>query len=61
MVGLYDGDGVLRFMGTDVQACNAYAQLFGLPMDNCSLMPMPRPQEPIFKKRRSRRQGASSS
>ena len=61
MVGLYDGDGVLRFMGADVHACKAYAQLFGLSLANCSLMPMPRPQEPIFKKRRSRRQEASSN
>ena len=61
MIGLYDGDGVLRFMGSDAHACEAYALLFGLPLANCSLIPMPRPQEPVFKKRRSRRQAASSN
>ena len=61
MVGLYDADGILRFMAADVHACKAYAHLFGLPLSSCSLMPMPRPQEPLFSRRRSRRRGVSSS
>ncbi len=61
MIGLYDGDGILRFMGADVHACEAYAQLFGLPLAHCSFMPMPRPQEQVFKTRRSRRQAMSNS
>lgn len=61
MFGLYDGDGILRFMGGDIEACEAYARLFGLPLANCSLQPMPRPAAPVFKKRRSRRQATRSN
>lgn len=61
MYGLYDNDGILRFMGGDVEACEAYAQLFGLPLSSCSLLPMPRPAVPGFKKRRPRRQEGHSS
>ena len=62
MVGLYDGDGVLRFVGGDIEACEAYARLFELSLSNCSLQPMPYPAVPAFrKKRRSRPQEARSS
>ena len=62
MLGLYDGDGILRFMGGDIEACEAYARLFDLPMSSCSLQPMPFPAVPAFrKKHRSRSQEARSS
>ena len=43
MFGLYDPDGILRFMGSDKEACMAYAELFDLPSQSCSLMPLPEP------------------
>ena len=61
MFGLYDHDGVLRFMGGDREACVAYADLFGLSLASCSLLPMPKPTAEIFRKRRSRRQAARSN
>ncbi|MAS28186.1 MAG: hypothetical protein CBD47_00145 [Synechococcus sp. TMED187] len=61
MYGLYDTDGILRFMGGDREACEAYAALFSLPLASCSLLPMPRPATHVFRKRRSRREGARSS
>ena len=61
MYGLYDSDGILRCMGGDLEACEAYAALFDLPLASCSLLPMPRPAAPIVKKRLSRRQAARSS
>ena len=48
-------------MGGDLEACEAYAALFDLPLASCSLLPMPRPAAPIVKKRLSRRQAARSS
>ncbi|MGC6482096.1 MAG: hypothetical protein ACON4T_00800 [Synechococcus sp.] len=55
MYGLYDNDGILRCIGGDVEACEAYAQLFGLPLASCSLMPMPAPAAPEVTPLRLRR------
>ena len=41
MFGLYDTDGILRFIGADKEACMAYAELFELPTAACSLMSLP--------------------
>ena len=41
LFGLYDPDGVLRFMGSDKEACLAYAELFDLPSTACCLMTLP--------------------
>ena len=41
--GLYDHDGILRFIGLDREACIAYAELFDLSLARCSLMDLPLP------------------
>ena len=38
MFGLYDRDGILRFVNTDRKACLDYAELFELKSTNFSLM-----------------------
>ena len=38
MYGLYDQEGVLRYVNSDKDACIAYAELFDLNVQNYSLM-----------------------
>ena len=38
MYGLYDKEGILRFVDSDKDACIAYAELFGLNSTNYCLM-----------------------
>tara|TARA_A100001035_G_scaffold36076_1_gene24081 strand:- start:29 stop:214 length:186 start_codon:yes stop_codon:yes gene_type:complete len=38
MYGLYDKEGILRFVDTDKEACIAYAELFELGSTNYCLM-----------------------
>ena len=38
MYGLYDKDGILRFINSDKDACLAYAELFELSSTNFSLL-----------------------
>ena len=38
MYGLYDKEGILRFVDSDKDACFAYAELFELASTNYSLM-----------------------
>ena len=38
MYGLYDKDGILRFVDSDKDACTAYAELFELRSANYCLM-----------------------
>ena len=38
MYGLYDRDGILRFVNSDKDACIAYAELFELCSTNYCLM-----------------------
>ena len=38
MFGLYDKEGILRFVDSDKDACIAYAELFGLNSTNYCLM-----------------------
>ena len=40
MYGLYDKDGILRFVNSDKGACLAYAELFELSTNSYSLMPL---------------------
>ncbi len=62
MYGLYDPDGILRFMGGDREACVAYAKLFSLEEVECSLLPLPEPSgEQVKGQKRVRRQVMSSS
>ncbi len=48
MFGLYDTDGILRFIGVDREACLAYAELFDLPSAGCSLMSLPDQEGKFF-------------
>ena len=41
--GLYDHEGVLRFIGLDREACIAYAELFDLSLNHCSMLDLPLP------------------
>ena len=55
MYGLYDTDGILRFLGGDREACLAYAELFDLQSIGCSLMPLPeKNSEGIIREKRMR-------
>ena len=38
MFGLYDKEGILRYINSDKDACIAYAELFDLNSSNYSLM-----------------------
>ena len=38
MYGLYDKEGILRFVDSDKDACSAYAELFELGSTNYCLM-----------------------
>lgn len=40
MIGLYDHQGLLRFVGTDRDACQAYVELFELKADDVTLEPL---------------------
>ena len=41
MYGLYDKEGILRFVDSDKEACIAYAELFELGATNYCLMDLP--------------------
>ena len=41
MYGLYDKEGILRFVDSDKDACIAYAELFELGSANYCLMDLP--------------------
>ena len=41
MFGLYDKEGILRFINSDKDACLAYAELFELGSTNYCLMDLP--------------------
>ncbi len=43
LYGLYDKEGLLRYICTDMEACMAYAELFDLPSVECSLMSIAEP------------------
>ena len=43
MVGLYDATGMLRFVGSSIEACMEYANLFDLSLLPSSLQPLPEP------------------
>ena len=48
LYGLYDTDGILRFVGGDLEACEAYAELFEIPTVECCLMSLPEPNSLEF-------------
>ena len=43
MVGLYDRQGMLRFVGSSIDACLDYAALFEIPLIPSSLQSLPEP------------------
>ena len=46
MVGLYDRDGMLRFVGSSLEACVEYAALFNIQLSPSSLQDLPEPAQP---------------
>ena len=59
MVGLYDTEGVLRFVGSSIEACFDYAALFEIPLLPCSLQALPEPGTLMI--RAAQRRGGRSS
>ena len=47
MYGLYDKEGILRFVDSDKDACIAYAELFELSSTNYCLMNLANDAKPI--------------
>jgi len=45
MYGLYDKEGILRFVDSDKEACIAYAELFELAATNYCLMELAKESE----------------
>jgi hypothetical protein len=43
MMGLYDATGMLRFVGSSIEACMEYANLFDLALLPSSLQALPEP------------------
>ena len=43
MVGLYDREGMLRVVGSSMEACLDYAALFEIPLSPSSLQALPEP------------------
>ena len=54
MVGLYDATGMLRFVGSSIEACMEYANLFDLALLPSSLQALPEPVVPSIKVRGDR-------
>ena len=63
MFGLYDTDGILRFISGDREACMGYAELFELNLAGCSVMALPEdvPIDSPFRNQRRRRWARYSS
>lgn len=61
MYGLYDSDGILRFMGVSREACEDYAALFELSLASCSLLAIPRLIRSPIRTRRMSRQVTNSN
>ena len=61
LFGLYDTDGILRFIGGDREACLAYAELFDLQKSGCSLLSLPEPHQVAIKRRNRKHLAVSSN
>ena len=48
MYGLYDKEGILRFVDSDKEACIAYAELFDLGSTNYCLMNLARDTKKVI-------------
>ena len=61
MVGLYDQDGMLRFVGSSLEACVEYAKLFRIQLSPSSLQDLPEPaQSGVIIRGRRQLEGHSS-
>ena len=61
LFGLYDNDGILRFVCRDREACLAYAELFDLSSIECSLMNLPEPGLLAVRGRKKRTRAKNSN
>ena len=61
MVGLYDATGMLRFVGSSIEACMEYANLFELALLPSSLQALPEPVVASIKVRGDRHLEAHSN
>ena len=61
MVGLYDATGMLRFVGSSIEACMEYANLFDLALLPSSLQALPEPVVASIKVRGDRHLEAHSN
>ena len=61
MVGLYDATGMLRFVGSSIEACIEYANLFDLALLPSSLQALPEPVVASIKVRGDRHLEAHSN
>ena len=61
MYGLYDKEGILRYLNSEKDACIAYAELFDLSSNSYSLMNLLETNEDITKFNLDQNQGENSS
>ena len=61
MYGLYDKEGILRYLNSDKDACIAYAELFDLNSNSYSLMNLLETNEDITKFNLDLNQGENNS
>ncbi len=61
MFGLYDQDGMLRYVGSDRDACLAYAELFDLNQVECLLTDLPESQPLVIRTKKDFPQEGSSN
>ena len=61
MYGLYDTDGILRFVGGDQEACFAYAELFEMQAIECCLIDLPESHTLGLKNRKKVRRAKSNN
>ena len=61
MYGLYDKEGILRFIDSDKDACIAYAELFELGSTNYCLMDLARNEKKVKKTNLDQSQGGNNN
>ena len=61
MYGLYDKEGILRFVNSDKDACLAYAELFELGSTNYCLMDLANDTKSLIVPNLDRSQGGNSN
>ena len=61
MYGLYDKEGILRFIDQDKEACIAYAELFELGSTNYCLMDLTRDSKKVTSSNLDQSQGGNNN